>query len=73
MAQANVEKANKKEKWYGTSYSIEKIPSKSIAKWTYVQPHKEHFLPPPNEFLASSFEIAQNDNHMPVPFLLKVC
>ncbi|XP_065349180.1 insulin-degrading enzyme-like [Cloeon dipterum] len=50
------------EKWYGTKYKIEDIPSELIEKWRNAKPIEELQLPKKNEFIPSSFDILPNDD-----------
>ncbi|XP_065350636.1 insulin-degrading enzyme-like [Cloeon dipterum] len=57
--------ADQTEKWYGTKYKIEDIPSELIEKWKNAKPIEELKLPKKNEFIPSSFDILPNDDNPP--------
>ncbi|KAL4236298.1 Nrd1 complex RNA-binding subunit [Mactra antiquata] len=48
-----------KEKWFGTSYSVEDITSNMIDNWLDIQPCDELFLPKPNSYIATDFTLKE--------------
>ncbi|XP_065350635.1 insulin-degrading enzyme-like [Cloeon dipterum] len=57
--------ADQTEKWYGTKYKIEDIPSELIEKWKNAKPIGELKLPKKNEFIPSSFDILPDNDILP--------
>ncbi|XP_065350054.1 insulin-degrading enzyme-like isoform X1 [Cloeon dipterum] len=55
--------ADQTEKWYGTKYKIEDIPSELIEKWKNAKPIEELKLPKKNEFIPSSLDILPDDDN----------
>ena len=45
------------EKWYGTPYSVHKIPESTIQKWESAGINEHFLLPTKNEFIPSNFEL----------------
>lgn len=62
--------ADKKEKWYGTQYSHEKIPNSKIKEWSNCGLNENLNLPKPNPFLASNFEILKYEGGEEVPSIV---
>ena len=45
------------EKWYGTPYSVHKIPESTLQKWECAGINEHFHLPTKNEFIPSNFEL----------------
>ncbi|ESO09969.1 hypothetical protein HELRODRAFT_109371 [Helobdella robusta] len=48
---------NVKEKWYGTDYSITKIPKDVIDGWRNIELNERFLLPEVNDFIPTNFEL----------------
>jgi insulysin len=53
--------ATESEKWYGTKYKTEPIPSDKIAGWSTVDLDNKLHLPEKNEFIPTQFDIVDRD------------
>lgn len=60
-------KTDKKEEWYGTSYSEEPLPEAWVKAVTQPGAEPELFLPPSNEFLATDFRLRPCAAELKVP------
>jgi insulysin len=54
-------KPDKKEKWLGGEYSVQKIPAEDIKKWDSTKPNTLLKLPQPNPFIAENLELLTKD------------
>ena len=68
-------KTTLKEPWYGSEYSIRKIEPDLIEKWSEVELNDKFYLPAPNEFIPTDFNlIPPPPKDAPkVPVLIQVC
>ncbi|XP_065349184.1 insulin-degrading enzyme-like [Cloeon dipterum] len=57
--------ADQTEKWYGTKYKIEDIPTELIENWKNAEPVEELKLPEKNEFIPSNLDILPDDDSPP--------
>lgn len=63
--------ANLKEEWYGTEYSLEKIPDYVIQRWQNCELNSDFHLPGKNEFIATDFDLSPRDeNPSPHPTII---
>lgn len=64
---------DKKEKWYGTDYSVEDLSEELVAKLKKPALNGHLHLPNPNEFIPTNFEVEKIDDVEPLkkPALLK--
>ena len=53
--------ANETEKWYGSKYSKEKFSADKLSAWSAAGHNEKLFLPKPNEFIPTDFEIVPRD------------
>ena len=63
------------EKWYKCKYNVTKLSEDLITKWSEAPRHKDHFVPSPNEFIATNFQIKSPPNNLKLnsyPFLINV-
>jgi len=59
---------DKTEPWYGTEYSISKIPLETIESWKSAGLHDSLRLPDKNDFIPTNFELAKpEDNEESLP------
>lgn len=66
------ETADQTEEWYGTKYSVKKIPSDIIEKWRNVELNEAFRIPRPNEFIATNFDIKPtNQEGKKLPEIIK--
>ncbi|XP_037080309.1 insulin-degrading enzyme-like [Pollicipes pollicipes] len=49
------------ERWYGTRYSVQKIPPETLQRWRTLEPNPNLHLPEPNEFIPEDFELVERD------------
>jgi insulysin len=54
-------KTDKKEKWYGTDYSIHPLPEETLQKWTNAGTHENLKLPTRNEFIPTNFDLSERE------------
>ena len=54
---------DRKEKWYGTDYSMTKIPEETLRKWENAGLHESLRLPDKNEFIPTNFELFPRDEN----------
>ncbi|XP_028391087.1 insulin-degrading enzyme-like [Dendronephthya gigantea] len=74
MAKKFEKTADEIEEWYGTKYSVKKIPNDAIEKWCNVELNESFRLPKPNEFIATNFDIKpRNVEGKDVPEIIKNC
>lgn len=59
------------EKWYGTHYKLQPIPENILDIWRNVKTHPSYKLPPPNEFIPTSFELLPRDDVSKHPQLIE--
>lgn len=60
------------EEWYGTEYSVNKIPPKYIEEWNNVSLNPSLQLPPVNEFIPTDFTIKERpQDSSSIPTLVK--
>ncbi|KAK6179262.1 hypothetical protein SNE40_011665 [Patella caerulea] len=52
---------NKEEKWYSTKYNVQDIDPEWVEKWRNVLPNAELYLPEPNKFISTNFEILDSN------------
>ncbi|XP_054708191.1 insulin-degrading enzyme-like [Uloborus diversus] len=50
------------EKWYGTKYKLQSLKEAELEHWKNVGLHPNFKLPPPNEFIPTSFELTAKDS-----------
>lgn len=50
------------EHWFQTKYGCNEINPQWVKTWQDVEPYPEFFLPPPNSFISSDFQILQSSN-----------
>ncbi|CAB3989452.1 insulin-degrading enzyme isoform X1 [Paramuricea clavata] len=68
------ESADQTEEWYGTKYSVKKIPSDVVKKWCDVELNEAFRMPKPNEFIATNFDIKpRTQEGKNVPEIIKNC
>jgi insulysin len=53
-------KPQKKEKWLGADYSIQKIPASNLIKWDTIKPNDKLALPASNPFVAEHLTLLNN-------------
>ncbi len=61
IAQKFKDLATETEKWYGTKYKMEDIPSDTIKQWEDVKVPTCLALPAKNEFIPTDFELVERD------------
>lgn len=49
------------EKWFGTKYCVQDIPSDLLTRWVSVEPDPDLSLPSPNNFLTTDFELVNKE------------
>lgn len=57
VGQKVAEKCKETEKWYQTKYHSEKIDKATIKEWTLCKTHENLYLPEPNLFIATNFDL----------------
>ncbi|MBT6503304.1 MAG: hypothetical protein HOK67_25720 [Deltaproteobacteria bacterium] len=57
--------------WYGTRYSVERIPDDQLSLWRDVVPHPALTLPPPNPFIVENVSYQPGQLNEAYPVLLK--
>ncbi|CAI0374959.1 unnamed protein product [Linum tenue] len=63
--------ANMVEPWYGTAYSIEKVPTSMIQNWVQSAPDKNLHLPLPNVFVPTDLSVKDAKEKVVLPTLLR--
>lgn len=61
ISQTFTEQCTMKEKWFGTHYTHEAISEEWMESWMTLPTNPELYLPPPNNFIASSFSLVKPD------------
>lgn len=62
------ERVNEKEKWYGTEYLLETIPTDKLQQWDSCGLHENLKLPARNEFIPTNFDLSEREvNPNPLP------
>ncbi|PKU72198.1 Zinc-metallopeptidase, peroxisomal [Dendrobium catenatum] len=59
------------EPWYGTKYSVQKLPPSTIQQWIEKAPKEDLHLPIPNIFIATDLTIKQVSDKVPYPYLIR--
>ncbi|KAI0511369.1 hypothetical protein KFK09_011999 [Dendrobium nobile] len=59
------------EPWYGTKYSVQKLPPSTIQQWIEKAPKEDLHLPIPNIFIATDLTIKQVSVKVPYPYLIR--
>ncbi|CAA0837441.1 Zinc-metallopeptidase- peroxisomal [Striga hermonthica] len=60
-----------KEPWYGTKYSVERLPGSTIEQWINRAPSEDLHLPKPNIFIPTDLSIVMVTEKTKVPILLR--
>ncbi|XP_020586970.1 insulin-degrading enzyme-like 1, peroxisomal [Phalaenopsis equestris] len=59
------------EPWYGTNYSVQKLPPSTIQQWMENAPQENLHLPIPNIFIATDLTIKQISDKVRCPCLIR--
>lgn len=62
---------DKVDPWYGTRYSIERIPADQLSLWRDPEPHQALALPPANPFIVDNVSFQPSQSKRKYPVLLK--
>jgi len=63
--------ADTAEKWYGTSYKLEKIAEEDLNKWKNAGLLDKFHLPPKNEFIPEQLDLVPREETSSLPVTLK--
>ncbi|MBU2648748.1 insulinase family protein [bacterium] len=63
--------ADSTDPWYGTRYSVERIPENQLLRWNSAVPQPALALPPPNPFIIDTVSFRPNQSPERYPVLLK--
>lgn len=64
-------KTDLKEKWYGTDYSISRLPEEVLQKWRNAGLHENLHIPDKNEFIPTNFDLLTRDEDSNAPLILR--
>ncbi|KAF6158546.1 hypothetical protein GIB67_040060 [Kingdonia uniflora] len=59
------------EPWYGTAYSVEKVPGSMIQQWIKASPNEHLHLPASNVFIPTDLSLKELTEKVKFPVLLK--
>jgi len=63
--------ADSAEKWYGTSYKLEKIPEEDLNTWRNAGLSDKLKMPPKNEFIPEQLDLVNREESCTLPATLK--